>query len=85
MNGKNFFQNGSRWIDSAAQKMTNVQPVRVQFNSEEYFALASNRPEVRPWLALGQNVQFVLKGTLYEVYDCQASSSSDARSKSAFR
>jgi hypothetical protein len=43
--------------------------VRVQFNSAEYFDLIAKRPEVRPWLALGQNVQFVLENSIYEIYE----------------
>jgi len=52
-----------------AQKTPNAKRVRVQFNSAEYFALAAKEPESLPWLALGQNVQFVLKGTIYEIYE----------------
>ncbi|MBI3191154.1 MAG: hypothetical protein HYZ36_00690, partial [Pedosphaera parvula] len=50
-------------------KMTNAPRVRIQFNSAEYFALAAKQPEARPWLALGQNVQFVLHKTVYEIYE----------------
>ena len=69
VNGRNFFQNGTQWIDALAQKMTNAPRVRIQFNSAEYFALAAKQPEARPWLALGQNVQFVLNKTVYEIYE----------------
>jgi Ca-activated chloride channel family protein len=67
--GRNAFQNGNQWVDSLAQKKSNAQHVRIQFNSTEYFALAAKEPEALPWLALGQNVQFVLKGTIYEIYE----------------
>ena len=69
VNGKSFFQNGSHWIDAQAQKMPNAQRVRVQFNSREYYELAATVAEARPWLAIGQNVQFIHKGKLYEVYE----------------
>ncbi|HEV7926434.1 MAG TPA: VIT domain-containing protein [Verrucomicrobiae bacterium] len=70
VNGKNFFQNqDQQWIDSDVQNLANAKRVRVQFDSEEYFALAAREPHALPWLALGRNVQFALDGTVYEVYE----------------
>ncbi len=69
VNGKNFFQTGNRWVDSLAQNHQNAKRVRIQFNSPEYFALTRQQPKALPWLALGQNVQFVLDGIIYEVYE----------------
>ncbi len=67
--GRTFFQNGNQWIDSRVQKATNARQVRIQFSSPEYFDLLAQKPEVRPWLALGQNVQFVLGEAVYEIYE----------------
>jgi Ca-activated chloride channel homolog len=67
--GRNFFQNNNRWVDAQVQKQQNAKRVRIQFNSSEYFALAAKTPKTLPWLALGQNVQFVLDDTLYEIYE----------------
>jgi Ca-activated chloride channel family protein len=67
--GRNAFQNGNQWVDSLVQKQANAKRVRIQFNSADYFALAAKESEALPWLALGQNVQFVLKGTIYEIYE----------------
>jgi len=67
--GRNAFQNGNQWVDSLAQKQANAKHVRIQFNSTEYFALAAKEPQALPWLALGQNVQFVLNGSVYEIYE----------------
>lgn len=68
--GKNFFQNTSnQWVDAAAQKFQNAKLQRIQFNSTEYFAFAAKNSKALPWLALGQNVQFELDGTLYEIYE----------------
>jgi Ca-activated chloride channel homolog len=69
VNGKNFFQNGNQWIDPAVQQNQNAKRVRIQFNSTEYFALAAQQPKVLPWLALGQNVQFVVDNTVYDIYE----------------
>jgi len=68
--GKNFYQNTSNeWVDEAAQKQQNAKRQRIQFNSREYFEFAAKERRALPWLALGQNVQFVLDDTLYEIYD----------------
>ena len=67
--GRNAFQNGNQWVDSLAQKLPNAKHVRIQFNSDEYFALAAKEPKALPWLALGSNVQFVLNRTIYEIHE----------------
>ena len=67
--GKNFFQNDKQWIDSAVQKQPNARRIRIQFGSAEYFDLIAKHAEVLPWLALGQNVQFVYGSTVYEIYE----------------
>jgi Ca-activated chloride channel family protein len=67
--GKNFFGQDQQWVDSEAQKMATKERIRIQFNSKEYFDLAAKRPEALPWLALGRNVLFVLRGDLYEVFE----------------
>lgn len=67
--GKTFFQNDKQWIDSAIQKYPEAKRIRVQFGSPEYFDLIAKNDKVLPWVALGQNVQFILDKTIYEVYE----------------
>lgn len=67
--GKTFFQNDNQWLDSAVQKATTAKHVRLQFGSTEYFDFISKHREALPWLALGNNVQFVLEGTVYEIHE----------------
>ena len=67
--GKNFFQNNDVWVDSGVQKLKDARKVRVEFGSPEYFDLLKKHPETAPWLALGTKVQFVLAGTVYEIFD----------------
>jgi len=67
--GKNFFQNDQQWIDSAVQKHPSTKHVRVQFGSPEYFDLIAKNAQMLPWLALGQNVQFIFNNTLYDIYE----------------
>ncbi len=66
--GKTFFQNGTQWVDSAAQSLANGQPVRVGFGTDAYFALLKQFPEANEWLALGTQMQIVLRGILYEIH-----------------
>src|SRR5262249_15024544 len=67
--GKNFFQNDKHWIDSAVQKQPGARRKHIKFASNEYFKLIAAKPKASQWLALGQNVQFVLDDTLYEIYE----------------
>jgi Ca-activated chloride channel family protein len=66
---KTFFFNNGQWVDVEMQKMQNAKPVRIQFGSTEYFDLLKKHPSTVPWLAQGQNVQFVLENTAYEIYE----------------
>ena len=67
--GRSFYQNGNQWIDAAVQKLKEAKRVRVQFGSQDYFDLLARKPQTQAWLALGQNVQFALGDTVYEVYE----------------
>jgi hypothetical protein len=69
VSGKAFYQNGSQWIDSDAQQQKASNRQRIQFASEEYFKLLRENPDASQWLALGRNVQFTLRDTLYEVVE----------------
>lgn len=65
--GRAFYQNGSQWVDSQVQQQKQAKRIQIQFASKEYFALLEKHPEVKPWLALGNQVQFVLDDIVYEV------------------
>lgn len=67
--GKNFFQNGDKWIDSEAQKQNGAKRISLTFGSPEYFDLVSKHPEVSPWLAVGSNLEFVFNGVIYEIHE----------------
>ena len=67
--GKTFFLNDNQWQDSAVQKAPDAKHVRLQFGSAEYFEFAAKHKEALPWLALGNNVTFLLQGTVYEIYE----------------
>ena len=54
---------------SDIQKSPKATRVRIQFGSTEYFELIAQNSKALPWLALGQNVQFVLNDTLYDIYE----------------
>ena len=67
--GKTFYAKNGQWMDSEVQKNDKAKKVRLQFGSPEYFDLIRKNPKAVNWLSLGQNVQFVLDGTVYEVYE----------------
>ena len=69
VNGKSFYQNGAQWIDSTAQNAKAAKSQRIKFASAEYFDLLAKNQDAAQWLALGQNVQFTLGDTLYEVFE----------------
>jgi hypothetical protein len=65
--GRTFFQNGQRWVDSQVQQSAQAKQVEIKFGSPEYFELIRKHPEVMPWLALGQEVEFLLDGAIYQI------------------
>ena len=67
--GRAFFQNGNQWVDNNVSKRNADKSVRIKFGSDDYFALITQHPEARPWLALGENVKLLLDSTVYDVYD----------------
>jgi Ca-activated chloride channel family protein len=67
--GRNFFQNGSQWVDSTAQGVRNPRQARVQFGSPEYFDLVARHPRAQAWFALGKNLQVALGDTVYEIHE----------------
>jgi len=69
VNGRNFFQNGAQWMDAEVQNNQQAKHVRIQFNSSDYFQFAATHRQALQWLALGQNVQFVLDGVVYDIYE----------------
>jgi Ca-activated chloride channel family protein len=67
--GKNFFQNGSQWMDADVQNQQQARRMRVQFNSTDYFKLLASKPASQSFAALGRNVEFFLDGTIYEIFE----------------
>ncbi|HUJ75821.1 MAG TPA: hypothetical protein VL359_13220, partial [bacterium] len=64
--GRAFYQNGSVWTDSAAQK-PGLRQKQVAFGSTEYFALVSAWAQAAQWLSLGSQVDVVIDGCLYSI------------------
>jgi len=50
-------------------EVAKAKRTRVEFNSDAYFALLVKEPKAAQWLALGRNVQFVLNGTIYDIFE----------------
>lgn len=67
--GRAVYQQDKFWVDSELQKRETKNVKRIQFTSDEYFALLNQEPETAQFLALGQNVRFYHKNVFYEVYE----------------
>jgi Ca-activated chloride channel homolog len=67
--GRAVYQQDNFWVDSELQKRGTKNKKRIQFNSDEYFALLNKEPETAQFLALGQNVRFYHNNVFYEVYE----------------
>ena len=61
--------NSMKSILAEAAEANKAKRTRVKFNSDDYFVLLAKEPRCSRWLALGQNVQFVLNGTIYEIHE----------------
>jgi Ca-activated chloride channel family protein len=72
LNGRAFYQNGRVWTDSTAQANAALRQVAIKFNSDPYFALLRDHPAATQWLSLGNNVDVVIDGTLYQIRDDEA-------------
>ncbi|MCP5105404.1 MAG: VWA domain-containing protein [bacterium] len=67
--GRAIYNTGKFWVDSQVQLQKSASVNRIQFASEEYFKLLRREPLSAQFLALGQNVRFVLNSQVFEIYD----------------
>ncbi|MCM8769946.1 MAG: VIT and VWA domain-containing protein [Candidatus Omnitrophica bacterium] len=65
--GRAFYQVNGTWVDSRLQSAKEWPVKRIQFASEEYFALLRKEPELGQILSLGQTVRFAHKSKVYEI------------------
>jgi Ca-activated chloride channel family protein len=63
--GKTFEKRGDRWVDD--EYAEDLPEVRVTYGTREYFELLREKRELRPFLALGEEVTVVLDGVAYIV------------------
>jgi Ca-activated chloride channel family protein len=67
--GRAIYNTGKFWLDSRVQNEKSKQTQKIQFASSDYFKLLEEEPLSAQFLALGKNVRFVLKDTIYEIYE----------------
>ncbi len=65
MGSRTFFNKNGLWVDSEYEGK--IEPVRVKVFSEAYFKLLSEAPEVGKYMALGDEVIFLLHGKAVQV------------------
>lgn len=57
------------WVEvSAKDSVAKAKPIRIEFDSKEYWDLLAQHPELKDILALGQNVQFALGSKVYQIF-----------------
>jgi Ca-activated chloride channel family protein len=71
LGSRTFVYTGEIWIDTAFDPDT-MEPVEVNFLSDDYFALADARPELAAAFALGDRVIALADGVAYEVVSTEA-------------
>lgn len=67
--GRAFYNSGKFWVDAKVQRKRNKKVKRIKFASKKYFKLLKKYPEAGQYLSLGQNVRFVHKEKVYEIYE----------------
>jgi Ca-activated chloride channel family protein len=67
ISGKTFYLNDGIWIDSEAQQLKDIKPIKIKFGSEEYFDLLKAHDKAQQWLSVGTRCQIVIEGKLYEI------------------
>ena len=66
---KTFLFRNQTWTDTQYDPSKMTTTTRIAFNSDAYFALATNNPGAVKYLALGSRVIVVLNGVAYEITD----------------
>jgi Ca-activated chloride channel family protein len=64
---KTFYQQSGFWQDAEFKPETKLPEIKVQFASDEYFALLTQEKELAQFFALGEQVVVLYKGKVYRV------------------
>jgi Ca-activated chloride channel family protein len=67
--GRAIYNTGKFWVDSYVQAQKEQKITRIQFAGVEYFEFLKKESGAAQFLALGQNVRFVLNNRIYEIYE----------------
>jgi Ca-activated chloride channel family protein len=67
MGSRTFFNKNGLWVDSEYEGK--IEPVKVKIFSEAYFKLLSEAPEAGKYMALGDEVIFLLHGKAVQISD----------------
>ncbi|MCK4763114.1 MAG: VWA domain-containing protein [Candidatus Aminicenantes bacterium] len=67
--GRAIYNTGKFWVDSQVQSQGTQKINRIKFAGKEYFELLKKEPQAAQFLALGQNVRFVMNNMVYEIYE----------------
>jgi Ca-activated chloride channel homolog len=56
------------WNETSVMAKKDATPIRIEFDSKEYWDLIAKNPELREVLALGTDLRFELGGRIYEIF-----------------
>jgi Ca-activated chloride channel family protein len=65
--GKTFYLRDSVWTDSEFKAGAKLPETVVKFNSDEYYALLKQKPQLATYFSLGEKVIVILDGRIYRV------------------
>jgi hypothetical protein len=69
INGRQFLQRGTVWIDRLVEKMPRARRVRIRFDSREYFQLLNRYPKLVPHFSGARHVHLAVEDTIYEIHE----------------
>ncbi|MCP4157811.1 MAG: VWA domain-containing protein, partial [bacterium] len=67
--GRAVYNTGKFWVDSQVQLQSSQKVNRIEFAGDEYFKLLRKEPLAAEFLALGNNIRFVINNQIYEIYE----------------
>ncbi len=66
--GRAFRLEEGKWIELSTRDAKESKPIRIEFNSKEYWDLLIRYPELKDIFSLGTSVRFLAGNKIYEIY-----------------
>ena len=66
---RTFYQNREQWVEAELPPASGPEPIRIRFNSPEWFALLDLDPLAPQWLSTGRQMRLRLGDKVYEIFE----------------